>query len=612
MSSQKKGRDIVRLRTFADDFNGARSQETQNVKQTTTETIVPSSKTPEGKVAIPKKEASYVLPSKESLPIEENLQLKDNPIFYNAENAVVPDITYEENVAVARESKQEEKLMEIPSAEEVSVLTEKPKSSILTDNLNEVSDVESGTIIRDTKRKRFHLLPAMVGAIKKWFTQKKEDYEESRVEKYTVEKAEDRVATIKAAVKKQMQAPDEDYAQVTKRLKEVKREVPKKTALFKPKESIPDPQWSHTIDENALEEQVKTETKPALVKQEEDKIYTHEKENGPQLIKESPKLPVFNKKESLPTHINHSTQHVKEVDETVNTMPQTEEPVSKITPPVTVPNVESAPQESTVEKEDKKSETTPVIPSASVSKIPRQTYAYAPYEPPVAKFPFKLLVIVVAVAVLFGTGVSIFFFGTSEKPIGKALVFRVPSLISTQVQIPISFSLDHTILFNEILTNVVDKNDIAQIYPTETTEYGERAVSNKDIAQVVAPDAPGSFIRSITDITFGRAQGQPFIIMRVTNFDVGFAGMLQWERAMSADLSPLFGATVIESFDPYARTDTQVRNAFFKDTFVSNYNVRLLIDETGEDRIIYAFIDKNTILITTTKNAFELLAPLVR
>ena len=88
--------------------------------------------------------------------------------------------------------------------------------------------------------------------------------------------------------------------------------------------------------------------------------------------------------------------------------------------------------------------------------------------------------------------------------------------------------------------------------------------------------------------------------------------MLDWEKNMSADLVPLFGTAVIETFDPQARTNTQARNAFFVDTIASNKNVRLLRDENGEDRIIYTFVDQNTILITTTREALQTLLPLMK
>jgi hypothetical protein len=80
---------------------------------------------------------------------------------------------------------------------------------------------------------------------------------------------------------------------------------------------------------------------------------------------------------------------------------------------------------------------------------------------------------------------------------------------------------------------------------------------------------------------------------------------------MSADLSPLFGTPVSSSYNPEVRTDTGTSEAYFKDIIASNKNARLLVDENGDDRIVYTFIDKNTIVITTTRDALSDILPLV-
>jgi Flp pilus assembly secretin CpaC len=124
--------------------------------------------------------------------------------------------------------------------------------------------------------------------------------------------------------------------------------------------------------------------------------------------------------------------------------------------------------------------------------------------------------------------------------------------------------------------------------------------------------APGSFTRSVQEITFGGYNGtDPFILMKVTDFDTAFGGMLAWEPAMSTDLSPLFGIPVTESFDPYARTDTQIRSAFFRDTVIANKSVRVLVDAQDTERLMYAFVQPNIILITTNQATFSAIAPLV-
>jgi len=130
--------------------------------------------------------------------------------------------------------------------------------------------------------------------------------------------------------------------------------------------------------------------------------------------------------------------------------------------------------------------------------------------------------------------------------------------------------------------------------------------------QYLALRAPGSFTRAVSEMTFGSVGGtDPFILMRVGNFDTAFAGMLAWEQYMSTDLAPLFGSIVSESYDPYARTDSQIRSAFFRDTIITNKSARILVDANNTERILYSFVRPNLILITTNSETFNTLLPLV-
>src|SRR5690606_28861342 len=140
--------------------------------------------------------------------------------------------------------------------------------------------------------------------------------------------------------------------------------------------------------------------------------------------------------------------------------------------------------------------------------------------------------------------------------------YEVPSLVQATIQTPIALSGQREQLLLELASRVMQNGGVSQMYPT----INERPASAQEILAVLSFQAPGSFTRSIREITFGAVTTEPYIIMKATSFDVAFAGMLEWEKTMSADLSPLYGTTVTESFDPSARTDTRVRAAFFKDT----------------------------------------------
>ena len=61
-----------------------------------------------------------------------------------------------------------------------------------------------------------------------------------------------------------------------------------------------------------------------------------------------------------------------------------------------------------------------------------------------------------------------------------------------------------------------------------------------------------------------------------------------------------------------ARSNDQTSQAFFIDTLIANQDVRVLFDQAKDERLMYSFINRNTILITTTREAFMELVPLVK
>ena len=201
----------------------------------------------------------------------------------------------------------------------------------------------------------------------------------------------------------------------------------------------------------------------------------------------------------------------------------------------------------------------------------------------------------------------------STSEIQPAPVAHIPSLFTVSFQVPIELHSTRLVTLETIGSKMLTSSGTTQFYLTGSSSKAvSLPVDAATILETLAFRAPGSFIRSIKEITFGAYAGSnPFIIIKSTDFNTAFAGMLAWETVMSSDLSPLFGTPVTESFDKTARTNTQLRAAFFHDTVVSNVSVRLLVDRNNNERLMYGFVKPNIILITPNGTTFEAIAPLV-
>ena len=186
--------------------------------------------------------------------------------------------------------------------------------------------------------------------------------------------------------------------------------------------------------------------------------------------------------------------------------------------------------------------------------------------------------------------------------------------MSVDSQKPVPFSTNRAELLSTLNTEMrAAGNGITQLYPTYTDRQTGSAigsaVATTDFMYVLDPRAPGSFIRNLDDeMMLGASSGtDPFIVFKTKQFDTAFAGMLDWEPYLSADLTPLFGAPVTRTQDLTVRTVDQTRAAQFVDDTLQNVDVRILYDETGAERILYAFPDEDTVVITTSSSALTAL-----
>lgn len=444
-------------------------------------------------------------------------------------------------------------------------------------------DVAGGEIVSDKKRERFKIVPAIVDSVSNWFSDTKKQYEEARREKHTVAKVEDRVDTIKAAAQQRTLAPDEDYAQVAQRLKKTKR-APKEAApvVVKPK-SNEKPRWTHTTEE-AGQETPTTQAPESAVAQTQ----TETPAKAPAAADAAPVVHEPIEADMSPDDID---QMVADQPAAAPATGQTTETTAQ-TPPAPTGKGFAIPQ-STKQKGFS-------LPNISLPNLSRDR-EFLPSP--------KLAIGVVVIAIIAGVGTSLFFFGGSDDA-GTIPQATTDPLFTAELQTGVTVGATHNETMSTLLSAVNSNPGTLYIY---LTRPGTQAiVPPTEVMAFLAPQAPGSFTRSITNVSFGAYNNLPFIVLETNNFDNAFSGMLAWEQTMSADLAPLFGPTVTESYDPQARTADQTRSPFFRDVVASNLSGRLLSNERGEDRLIYAFMDKQTIVIATDRLQLQNILPLIR
>lgn len=484
---------------------------------------------------------------------------------------------------------------------DVSLVKREDKNSLLSGHgaifstIEEGNETETGNIITDQKRARFKLFPAIGAALMDWFGKKQKQIQKQFETKEIGPKISDvtnRADVVKQAAERSNLAPSDDYGQITKRIKRVPKQNQASNALvIKKATEVPAPSWTYLDDmpdsKEAITEDnlINEEVTPVTEKAVPTKTFSE-----PEPVVETPPLPT-----------------VENVPEPKPVVSVEELPAVEVAEPTTepVPEIEQTADTNTdLSWFTSKTETPPQnIPVESETETPTSTKTYVAANPKTA-FPLWRIVAIAVLAITLGTSLTLWIFGEEENTLVINNQNQFTSLINSNEQIPIVLGSDTKTLLKNIQAVEARPTSIVVVaYPTVNISGITQPASAADILNTLAWKASGNFLRNITDINFGLYRNKdPFIIIKVASFDSAFGGILDWENNMSADLSPLFGTPVSGTFDPQARTATQIRNPYFVDVVVNNIDSRLLTDEAQKERLIYAFSDRNTIIITTNKS----------
>ena len=158
--------------------------------------------------------------------------------------------------------------------------------------------------------------------------------------------------------------------------------------------------------------------------------------------------------------------------------------------------------------------------------------------------------------------------------------------IAGAVRNPQNFTIDLSQSANILITNDLTTNPIIQI-------------SSSEFLSTIGSKAPNTLVRALQPefmlgVYRGTSGDKPFLILKNSNFQNSYAGLLLWENEMFEDLSWLFAPVGSED------TASSISNLLaFSDTIIKNKDARILVTKQGNFLISYAFADPDTIIITS-------------
>ena len=218
----------------------------------------------------------------------------------------------------------------------------------------------------------------------------------------------------------------------------------------------------------------------------------------------------------------------------------------------------------------------------------------------------KIVISASIIFVLAATGVISYlaFFGTTP-PVDTTLPGKVSreSIVHADLERALDIAgisgLDVRTKMREIvLDTTVNPGKVTNVLLTNARESTQTELRGADFASALSLTAPAGFSKSLdAPFMFGvyssGSANHGFLIFKSRSYETTFDALLSWESRMAEDLLVPLGATMARSAD-----------GTWQDAVIKTISSRALISQGSRINLVYAFLDKRTLLITTDKDTF--------
>ncbi len=149
-------------------------------------------------------------------------------------------------------------------------------------------------------------------------------------------------------------------------------------------------------------------------------------------------------------------------------------------------------------------------------------------------------------------------------------------------------------------------NSVYGLYLTTGATSSKRILSSQELITALNWRIPDPLKRNLQNnymigmVSIG--DNVPFLVFKTNSFETTYGGMIAWEKDLAKDFGPIFRlGNEVGLTDALAPT-TILK---FEDKVILNRDVRILKDTSGKVLFLYAILDRDTILITTSEVGFK-------
>lgn len=148
-----------------------------------------------------------------------------------------------------------------------------------------------------------------------------------------------------------------------------------------------------------------------------------------------------------------------------------------------------------------------------------------------------------------------------------------------------------------------------------TGESGEKEIlSAENFMSILDAEMPPSLIRALEPNFlfgfYGESANQPFLVFKTANYRETFFSMLEWENIMENKIGEIFFNPSLRRGILAATSTKEITTGTknFQDEVLRSRDSRTLTGDKKELLFFYSFPDENTLILTTSENAFQTLA----
>ncbi|MEK7117783.1 MAG: hypothetical protein AAB861_03350 [Patescibacteria group bacterium] len=221
-----------------------------------------------------------------------------------------------------------------------------------------------------------------------------------------------------------------------------------------------------------------------------------------------------------------------------------------------------------------------------------------------SELPQNFLIYIISLVLIFGAGATAWYLFSFKKSQDPVKIVEEKTIIGAKKIVTLDFSgatregLKET--FNSLRASADYLKGVTAIIISNSDT--KTAIAAGDLVNGLKFNMSSALRRTLGDEFMLGLYGDGvarsfFLILKVKDYGIAFRDMLEWENDLVKDFEPMLKKDFTSTSTTY----------IFKDLIVKNKDTRAALSAKGDTRLIYTFLNKETVLLTESETTLKAL-----